>query len=189
MEKVYSNIATWLVKNTEGTNDDFDIYKYGLQTGFEQFIYIITCLTIALILNSAIPMILIIAILFLVRAYIGGFHFENALPCYLFSVATSISILVLSNITIGNKFTFLLGNILLIIVSYVCLSNDSKDLEKDEYKFYLKKLSRNLILIFILNIIMFLFSRNQELRIVCYTLVFVITSFIFDVILSKFKSN
>lgn len=189
MEEVYSNIATWLVKNTEGTDDDFEIYKYGLQTGFEQIVYIITCLSISIFLNAVIPMVLIIVIMFLVRAYIGGFHFEKAIPCYIFSVVTTIAILMLSDIVIGSKIIYSAGNILLVIVSYICLSSDSKDLEKNEYKFYLKKLSKNLILIFVLNIIMFLFNRNQELRIICYTLILVIASFVFDVILSKLMSR
>lgn len=182
MNRIYSQCAEWLVSCTKGNTDDYDIYMYGIQYTFEQFIYIITCLGIAFFLKEFDAMVLLLIILFLTRSYIGGFHFTEFIHCYCFSVAVSVFILMASMFEIGDVGTIYVINITLIGLAYICLLSQSEEICDNEYEFYKKKLRRNLLLISVVTTVLYFFNATQELRLICYTFILILVAFMFDLI-------
>ncbi len=68
MDNVYSSIAEWLTNSTNGTSDDYKIYKYGVQAGFEQLMFISTCLLFSILMKEFTTMALLLCLFYLVRS-------------------------------------------------------------------------------------------------------------------------
>ena len=75
------------------TNDNREIITYGLSTGIELILNLITTLAIGLILNMVLESVVFVLSFAYIRVYAGGYHLKKAVNCYL--VSNSIVALVL----------------------------------------------------------------------------------------------
>ncbi|MFI3213251.1 MAG: accessory gene regulator B family protein [Eubacteriales bacterium] len=147
MENLYSWLTRWLIKNTNGSEKEYEIYKYGFQSAIEQLVFITTCIAVALFLNSLVTMLLFLLVFYLLRPYIGGFHFKKYIHCYISSVAVAIAITQGSKLITTNLMIFALIATLVLLVNVICSCNS---IEKKDYVHYVKKVILHLCIVWVL---------------------------------------
>lgn len=175
MKTLYSSFAKWLVIKTNGSDEDFEIYRYGVQSGFEQGLFIITCILIALLINSLWAMLLFLIVFYLLRPYIGGFHFKEFWKCYVLSIISATSIVEIAKITFFTKTSAFL--IYLLISGCICVYFFSKHSENQEDRYYKIKVLKNTFVIGMLLFLLILFDFKHEIASIIYSLAFCCISF------------
>ncbi len=192
MDKLYILIASWLMKANNGTKDDFEIYKFGIQTAFEQGLYFLVCILISIFMNELGAMLIFLLVFIFVRPYIDGLHFKSFLACFSLSTLISVLIVYLSSEILLNKTTMIIASVILELITYFCLISQSKKFEKNEYNFYLKKLRKNFMIINVILLVLYFFNKAQGIVIIALTFALIIMLFIIGElkkILMKNKTN
>lgn len=187
MDVVYVALAKWLVRNTEGTADDYEIYKYGIQIGFEQGLFILSCIVIGVMIQALEIVFLFLVVFYLIRSYIGGLHFKKFGYCYSLSILVAILIVTTAQIPVADEHLLILFSVVggLIISSYVYLIVTVDRTEIKAYLFYKKKLKVNLIIVGILASVLYVLEFKQGLLVVMNTLVIVVASALMDILMKK----
>lgn len=180
MDKFYLLLATWLIHSIDDNADNYEIYKYGIQIGIEQGLFVITCITIALFINSLGAMLLFLLIFYLVRLYIKGFHFKKFIYCYLLSIVSASGVILLSGFISLNIIVSLFIIIFSVVIAFIFLLLQSRELETNEYIYYKKKMIINLSIIGLLTLISYLFAWKQGINVIMLTLVLVDISFVLN---------
>ena len=153
-------ITKVLVERKIITIDDKEIINYGLSTGFELILNLLTTLVISLILDMVLESIVFLLSFSSIRVYAGGYHLEKTINCYL--VSNSIVALVLLSVKIapreylGSIILILLVTSLPIILKLAPIGTPNKPLTNYEKNFFRKKVLSHmgieLIIIFILHL-------------------------------------
>ena len=74
-------LVKWLLKTGAISQQDADVYEYGIYS------FLFSCIPFGLVLVLSIPLdmawegVLLIIPFFFLRKFTGGFHFQSALPC------------------------------------------------------------------------------------------------------------
>jgi accessory gene regulator B len=136
------------------SEDEAEIYKFGMECLIMKIIHCISYLWIAVCLQKVPELILIGSVLIPLRRNAGGYHAKTKTGCYLFSCCYIFVILFLSNVTINQ---FLLWGLLALsdVIIYVLspADNENKRLDEKEKEFYRKKARKILILANIVSVI------------------------------------
>lgn len=138
---VAENLVNRLINNQIISNEDRDIYKYGLEVFISLLTKIILLTTIAYILNITVEMTIFAATFFILRISAGGYHAKTFLGCF---IATAIFIFftigILKIISIPFYFTLIIlavANILIFL--YAPADTPNKVLTQKEYSIYRKR--------------------------------------------------
>ena len=140
------------------TVDNRETVNYGLSTGVELILNLITTLTIGFVLNMILESIVFLFSFAYIRVYAGGYHLKKALNCYLAS--NGIVVLVLLTVKMTPKeymlsISFILLAISIpIILKFAPMGTTNKSLSNYEKEYFQKKVMSymiiELIIIFIL---------------------------------------
>ncbi len=129
------------------SEEDAEVYKFGMECLILKIIHCISYLCIAVSLQRVPELILIGSVLIPLRRNAGGYHAKTKTGCYLFSCCYIFIILLLSHFTINQ---FLLWGLLALsdAIIYVLspADNENKRLDEKEKEFYRKKAREILIL-------------------------------------------
>lgn len=189
MGDFYSILARWLTDNTKGSEQDYEIYKYGFQSGIEQGAFIVSCIVIALLINSIRAMLLFLIVFYLLRPYIAGFHFKNFLKCYGFSILGAITIVLLSQLLTINITLILIASTSLIIFLAIFFFAGFKESNINEYKYYRKKLVMHLSLIILMIAFSTINGHTGDLAVVFFTLILIASSIIVKKFAEYYKNK
>lgn len=174
MDKIYIYLARWLTLNTKGSSEDYEIYKYGFQLGIEQGLFIIICIILSIILKAFELMLLFIVIFFLIRPYLGGFHFQKFSYCILLSCACAIIITLLSKTIIFPVHASFILNVFLCGVCYRCFLVKTDVTSENEKIYHKKIILENLICILLFCVVFYVLELESCLMIVFFTLILTI---------------
>ena len=85
MHQVVTRIVNWLVGEKIISEEERDIYTFGLRQGIIYLINIATFVVIGLLARTLWGVIIFIGIYMFVRRYAGGYHVVSEVGCYLSS--------------------------------------------------------------------------------------------------------
>ncbi len=160
-----------LVEKGISKNEDKEIIVYGLCSGIEFVLNIITTIALGFIFGLVIESLVFLISFSLIRAYAGGYHCKKAINCYFFS--SSIVILMLSILKFTPKRYILAISILMlfvcvpIILKLAPMETPTKPLEKVEKKYFRKKTRLHLGVECIVVILLFLFELYNISYVIC----------------------
>lgn len=156
MDRIADIITLRLIKAGDINQEDYAIYKHGLQVGMEIILWILSCLIISFVIGSLLHCIYIIGVFISLRSYLGGIHFNNYRICYFFSCFVVSLLLIIGNIIKLPIAAGILIDTFLLVLVY-CLSSlnaNKKNEDREEYNYYRTRLKINCILIGSITIIL-----------------------------------
>lgn len=163
-EKIKNIIWIRMKEAKELTDEDKEIYLFGLIQGVIFLLNTFTALCIGMILNMLIEVIIYLVCFIPIRIFAGGYHAKTQFRCYIMStVTTFVALRLIKFLQISNS----IFEIVVLIISIIIIWNlspiedDNKPLTKEEYSIYKIKV-RKLISI-ILGVLIFSFIINNQL--------------------------
>lgn len=149
ISKFTAGLTTRLVEKEIISNEDFDIYLFGLETFIMKAYHLISYFVVALLFGRIPELALFLLTFIPLREYGGGFHAKTTFRCYIISCLTVLSFLCLFNVIPNDimQFSYIIAigfSILLFFIIPVETSN--KPLDRIEIKWYKKKATLILIL-------------------------------------------
>ncbi|MEA1976135.1 MAG: accessory gene regulator B family protein [Bacillota bacterium] len=162
------------------TIENKDLIVYGLSTGIELILNILTIIALGFVLDMLLESILFVISFAFIRVYAGGYHLKKVLNCYLLS--SGIVALALLAVKFTPKEYMILISLLLLVISipiilkFAPMGTPNKPLGNDEKKYYRKKvldhMGIELIFIFVL------FLLGMRIAILLISLSIFISSFL-----------
>jgi len=140
------------------TVDNREIINYGLSTGIELILNLITTLTIGLILNMVLESIVFVVSFAYIRVYAGGYHLNKATNCYLISngivALVLLAVMMTPKESMASISLILLSISIPIILQFAPIGTRNKPLSCHEKYYFRQKvfiyMSIELIIIFFL---------------------------------------
>lgn len=146
--------------------DEFEVYRYGIEVIVSNSLGILGVMFIATISNLVIEGITFIIVFAKIRSYIGGYHCNTYLACNLMYISCFI-VFVLFNSYFSNQWCITLTAIsFMIIALFGPVDHYNKRLDDDEKAKY-KKLGILYFLLFVICSFIFI----QYLKVIQYALI------------------
>lgn len=163
--RLQGKIVSFIAANEDMSDEDKELYSYGIQLMLEQALNIISAITIMFIFKEVLFGSVYICTFFAIRQFAGGYHAKTFLRCY------GISMLTISSALLTGK---LLEGLYLvpycIIAAVICfavifaiapIDNVNKPLDCNEKLLYRKKCRIIEIVAFIALIIFAILNFNN----------------------------
>lgn len=178
MDKFSSLLTDYLLKSGVIEEEYYEIYQYGLLTGTEMLICIITCYLFAIQMGMFGMCTLSLVILFCLRSFVGGLHLQNFKACYICSCLAIILILLAAqNLRIPRFYSLIIFIIEVFVIASVSpVENVNRPVDDNEKRTFSKRIKIILDIIFALSIIFYILNLNRYLNTVTYTLGIVLVS-------------
>ena len=157
------------------TEEDKELYTYGMQQGVLILLNIVSTIMIGIILNLVWQSIIFLLAYMPLRSYAGGYHARSQFRCYVVSQFIVVVALIGMRGIQWTSLTALLSVIISagIIFALTPVEDANKPLDASEKKLYKRK-TRKILLLEILIALVFWFI-NKEIS-VCIIMVFDILS-------------
>lgn len=159
--KVKSFILNSLIESNVISNDELDIYEYGLE-----ILKLYTCTFIIIFVISYFTDSFIEAILFflnflIIRIYSGGLHLNNRYLCLTVSIIVFVAFPLVFKAYILNPILILPSILLLciIIARYCPIQSQNKSINNDQYIFF-KKMNYKALFIIAIELIIFAYLKQ-----------------------------
>ena len=153
METLAHRITSFFVRHGGATEEDRDIYEYGIIIALSTVINIIITLGVGIIASIPLQLIIYIIPFILLRSSIGGYHAETFWGCVAVSSFLVVAVVILVKcipITIAPVLTFVFSVISVgVIVLFAPVINSSKKADSE----YIRKLKRRSISFAVLGVI------------------------------------
>lgn len=157
------------------TEEDKELYTYGMQQGVLILLNIISAIIIGFIFNMVWQSVVFLLLYIPLRSYAGGYHARTQIRCYLVSLFIMIIALVGMRTIQWTSLTALIS--VIISVSFIFLltpvEDVNKPLEASERIIYRQK-TRRILLLEVLITLLFWFVLKEIA--VCCIMVFMILS-------------
>lgn len=165
----------------------YEIYQYGFQMGLELIVCFITSLAIAVYLHMLLEFTIFSIIFILLRTYVGGFHMESFLGCYLCSAAVqTIALLFFKH----YEFSLITAWIIIIICSCIILlkapfESAKHEIEDDERDYYKKVIQKIIVSVIVFAVCCSILKNTQFVSLVAVTMLIILCSACMGIL--KFK--
>ena len=142
MERLSEKIIQYMIKNSILSEDDKDIYAFGLTQMIRALLTIITTIFIGFCFGKIIESIVFVVFTALIRTNSGGYHSDSPVGCYFISV---ISIIITLYLVGKQVFSVRLMIVLLIVsfvvfIKYAPIGHFNKVLDEIEVSTYKRRL-------------------------------------------------
>lgn len=149
ISKLSRKLTEKLCENNTISNDEFDLYNYGIFIVISEILLFAYCLVVGAVVKIALPSLLFCVFFFLVHRFAGGVHAKTELHCLMITLSSFfISIITIKQITHLNWiylcFFYVCCFIVLIILSPA--DTPQKPLTKKE-KILFKKITTLIIVV------------------------------------------
>lgn len=94
MEQLAEKLTRYIIKKKIIGKEGYEVYRYGMLTGLEMALCMAICTIIAIYLKSFLEYIILIAVFFSLRAYVGGIHLKHFAACLICSCSIITSLLI-----------------------------------------------------------------------------------------------
>lgn len=166
MEKIAGKLTRYLFKHGAITQEDCAIYEYGLQTGLEMSMCVMTCAILALFMHMFMEFLIFTIAFALLRSYVVGIHMKRFLSCFFCSVATVImSLFIVNRFSFCNLFSYGVLLILFILLDYVSLET-MQQFDEREQKYYTTQRRRVLAGIGLVTFVFLVFHMEKVYMII-----------------------
>lgn len=182
---VYDRIIDYLVDNKVISVDDKEIYYYGLEQGALIILNLATVFLIGAILNMFWQSVLFMVSYIPLRIYAGGYHADNRVNCYFFSIIIMIITLIgLREINLMNlSIIFCLSLSTVIIYILAPMESVNKVLKEKEIIAY-RNIVRIILLIEVILALFFVVIWEKEIASVILMSILLVSIML---VLGKFK--
>ena len=145
--------------------DDKEIIIYGINTGVEIIINIVTTIILGSVFRLIFESIMFLISFSAIRIYAGGYHAKTALRCYFMSSATIAVILSIVKFT-PIEYIVSISIILLLlstatIIRYAPVETSNKPLDEKEQKHYHRKTIQNMVIEYCIILILFIVQQYR----------------------------
>lgn len=154
LNRIIQSSLKLLISENEISEEDADIYYFGLECTILKILHYISYIIIGIILNEVISLIISACVFMPLRSHAGGYHAKTRTGCYIFSCVMVGILCVINMLSIDYKIIvalLTLANIIILILSP--LENENNILSSEERKMH--KIKSYIILI-IYNILIML---------------------------------
>lgn len=191
MERIASYLSHYLTEQGIVDEDDYEIYKYGVQTGLEMILCMAISILIAIHLGLLKEYIVFIIIFFPFRAYVGGIHMRQYWACLVCScIVSSIVLLCSEYFKPSGYISFFITSIALMSIYRLAKAATAEWVsDLAEMIYFAKQRRRIIISAAILNFILLILDYTKILSILMYTMIVIISSMMLEVLKYKLKSE
>lgn len=181
MEGLAEKLTNFILRKGIIEESDYEIYKYGFQSGMEVIACCIMSVLIAMYFGSIFKLLVLIGVFFPLRAYSGGVHMKHFYACFICSALVIIgAFLVTDEKWIADiRLIFLEGAVLLLIhfLAYAAIQCDQK-----EKKFFSKMRKRIIVVILLVSVLFYVLNENEWLQVVLYAVGVVLVSEVIQIV-------
>lgn len=155
MERLSEKIIQYMIKNSILSEDDKEIYAFGLTQMIRALSTIITTIFICFCFGKIIESIVFVVFTALIRTNSGGYHSDSPVSCYLISIVSIIITLylVVKQICNVKLMIVLLIVAFVVFIKYAPIGHANKVLDEVEVSTYKKRLLWVLLVIVFVEII------------------------------------
>ena len=142
MERLSEKIIQYMIKNSILSEDDKEIYAFGLTQMIRALSTIITTIFIGFCFGKIIESIVFVVFTALIRTNSGGYHSDSPVGCYFISVISIIITLYLVGKQVFNVrlMVVLLAVSFVVFIKYATIGHVNKVLDKMEESTYKRRL-------------------------------------------------
>lgn len=142
MERLSEKIIQYMIKNSILSEDDKEIYVFGLTQMIRALSTIITTIFIGFCFGKIIESIVFVVFTALIRTNSGGYHSDSPVGCYFISVISIIITLYLVGKQVFNVrlMVVLLAVSFVVFIKYAPIGHVNKMLDKMEESTYKRRL-------------------------------------------------
>ena len=170
INKLSTRLTERLLSNGAISDEDKDLYIYGLFMLISQLMFFIIACIFGLVLNCIIESIIFYIAFQFIRRYAGGYHASTETRCEIFSTLSILACIVV--IKLSKTYNFQTVLLLITILSAVCififcpLDTPEKPLSDKEFN-YFRKVSRIILFVIIVAIIVSYIFNFQMVTVPC----------------------
>lgn len=175
INKLSTLIADRLLSNGTITDEDYELYIYGLFVLISHLIYLILICIFGIVFKCLIGSIIFYIAFQFIRRYAGGYHAATETRCEIFSTLSILGSLGIVKIAQAYDIQIVIG--ILAIISAICifilcpLDTPEKPLSEKEFKYFRKISWIILCIICLLAIVSFIFKLKLAFAPLCMSLI------------------
>ena len=187
MEWLAEKLTDYIIKKEIISKDSYEIYRYGMLTGLEMTLCMAICSIIAIHLKSFLEFVVLVAVFFSLRAYVGGIHLKHYLSCLLCSCLIITFLLVISrSCNLDLLITAITTAITFFLIDWLAPAATKERVDdNEEAAFFNRQRKRILFGIAVLDIIFVLLKLRVFWSLIMYTMLVVLVSMIIGIVISK----
>lgn len=174
MDTLVDVLIEFMRKEKELSNEEEEIYRFGLRVGLEMCLYFVVCFLISLVIEMVKEFIFFFGIFYSIRSYAGGIHMKSYMRCFCVSSVIFVIIMLLTKYFYLNMYLSVGLIIVFVYLIYILAINDED--EAEEHNFYMKKLRRNMCCIVLLSVGLIIIRQYKILTLVALTLMMILLS-------------
>lgn len=180
MDWLADKLTNYIIKKDIISRESYEIYRYGMLTGLEMTLCMAICSIIAIHLKSFLEFVVLIAVFFSLRAYVGGIHLKHYLACLICSCLIITFLLIAAHTWNPDWWITVIVTAAAIFLIDWLAPAATKDRVNDheEAVFFSKQRKRILFGIAMLDIIFILLGLKVFWSMMMYTMLVVLGSMI-----------
>lgn len=173
MEKLAGVLTNYVLKKDAISKKQYEIYKYGFQTGLEVLICMVVSFIIAMQLHMVLEYMFFSAVFILLRSYAGGLHLDGFLACFCCSCLVQTGILVLAKYFQFAKIAALsiIMSMIILIVLIGPVNNINRPLDEKEQNHFRKVLKYVLVGIVLITVVLSVIGLDYYLSLMAITII------------------
>lgn len=178
MEMIAQKFTKYLLEKDAITFDEYEICRYGLLTGMEMILCIMTCLIISAYMGMVTECSILFAVFFSVRSFVGGLHMNSYKACFIFScLVVFLTLATVKYLPMAKiiSLTFSMGELVLLL----CLKpieNVNRYVNEKEKLVFLRRIRQAVITILVIQIFFYVANLERYLMTITYSLGIIIFS-------------
>lgn len=181
MEALAERLTIYIIEQGIVDEDDYAMYKYGLQTGLEMGSCVLASALIAIYLKSFMEFLVVIFVFFPLRAYVGGIHMKHFYLCFLCSCITITVGLLVARISVELDWKIFAGIIIIMFVIHkLAFFTTGKQAERKAVLYYALQRKRIFITIGLFAYVLLCMNLQKMLMLVFYVLVITLGTVILE---------
>ena len=180
-------LAEYIVNKKHLKEGQFEIYRFGFLVAFELIICILSSMLIAILLAAFFEYLYVLVVLFTLRFYFGGFHFQHCFSCFILSTFVLDFPLVIMDYFVFHQIIYIILFLSCIFALFlgVRLSEHSDFKSVRENLFFLKKRRIIIIVITLLNTYFLIFKIEKYLFLSIFCILIVAVSLFIKIFLKR----
>lgn len=190
MSYLADKITNYILNKGKISDEDYDIYHYGFQTGFELMICLVAGTIIACLLKLFWEFIVVLSVLLPLRAYICGIHMKKFVSCFFCSVVlVTCGPMLVKNMAPSREIVFMLSMGLIFLLHKLSFVTTRYQGDFEEVKFFACQRKKILVCVLLLLGFLFVFNKTGLMRQILYALFVALMSVIGQIVLIKSNKN
>lgn len=182
MDTLADKLTRYIIKKEIIDQENYGVYRYGMLTGLEMALCMAICTSIAIYLKSFFQFMVLIAVFFSLRAYVGGLHLKRFTACLACSCAVITLLLVAARSFIPDLHLALGVTVIMLLAISVLAPLATRDRTDEEAAFFAKQRIRILIIITILDGVFVILGLKEFWSLIMYALMTILLSMVLGIV-------